>query len=654
MPPPATKATTQEALDQGALEQGASEQGAPEQGASEQGATHPSPLEDAYLDNTDPFDTPSTESNVQPNEDSNEEQSHDDIDTDYTQEEGAWQPDIERIDDEEIEATETIDDKPSRPTRERKPPSNYVPTFGGKKYSMQLFNYAIKNTAKDKAQVQNFDIRTNTFNVIFTQMTADKGIKEFGANAIAAIYKEYKQMEDMKVLGVLDASKLMNDQKRRALRAVNLIKLKRSGKLKACMCANGAPQRKYIPCEEAKSPMVSTDGLLSTAVIAAFERRYVITFDVPGACLHADIPEDKFRILKLEGKYVDIMCTVNPEYADYVIEENGKKVLYLQIPKALYGMIESALLWYQLFLSVLTEQGFTLNPYDPCIANKMVNGKQCTIAWYVDDNMISHVEKEVVEDIVSKIEEKFPGLTITRGKVHDFIGMKFTFRDDGKLDVDLRDYLKEAISDFGEDLGPQVSTVAGKWLFEINDKARKLPIDKAEIFHSIVAKLLWVAQRGRPDISTPISFLCSRIKEPDVEDKKKLRRVLKFIAQTIDDVRTIGADCLSEMTTYVDSSHAVHPDMRGHTGGAITFGTGIVTHRSSKQKMNSRSSNKTEVIGNSEFLPTNIWYQNFLEAQGYPLSKNYFLQDNKGAEKMAKNGRISSGSNSRHINIKFF
>ena len=101
----------------------------------------------------------------------------------------------------------------------------------------------------------------------------------------------------------------------------------------------------------------------------------------------------------MEGKYVDIMCAVNPEYTDYVIEENGKKVLYLQILKALYGMIESALLWYQLFSSVLTEQGFMLNPYDPCIANKMVNGKQCTIAWYVDDNMISHVEEEVVEDI---------------------------------------------------------------------------------------------------------------------------------------------------------------------------------------------------------------------------------------------------------------
>ena len=108
------------------------------------------------------------------------------------------------------------------------------------------------------------------------------------------------------------------------------------------------------------------------------------------------------------------------------------------------------------------------------------------------------------------------------------------------------------------------------------------------------------------------------------------------------------------METFVDSSHAVHPDMRGHTGGVITFGTGILSPRSSKQKMNSRSSNESEVIGNSEYLPTNIWHENFMGAQGYPIKYNYFFQDNEGAEKMARNGRISCGSNSRHINIKFF
>lgn len=52
--------------------------------------------------------------------------------------------------------------------------------------------------------------------------------------------------------------------------------------------------------------------------------------------------------------------------------------------------MESALLWYELYSMVLEDMGFELNPYDKCVANKTINGKQCTIAFYVDDNKISH------------------------------------------------------------------------------------------------------------------------------------------------------------------------------------------------------------------------------------------------------------------------
>ena len=59
--------------------------------------------------------------------------------------------------------------------------------------------------------------------------------------------------------------------------------------------------------------------------------------------------------------------------------ENNKKILYLRLLKALYGCVKSALLWYELFSTTLKDMGFVLNPYDECVANKMVNGKQCTI-----------------------------------------------------------------------------------------------------------------------------------------------------------------------------------------------------------------------------------------------------------------------------------
>ena len=126
-------------------------------------------------------------------------------------------------------------------------------------------------------------------------------------------------------------------------------------------------------------------------MIDAYERRDVATAEVAGAYLCARL--DDFTLLKVEGESVDILCRVSGKYKVFgTIEKNGKKVMYLRLKKALYGCVKSALLWYDLFTGTLQEMGFELNPYDTCVANKVIDGKQCTIAWYVDDNKISHVQ----------------------------------------------------------------------------------------------------------------------------------------------------------------------------------------------------------------------------------------------------------------------
>ena len=129
--------------------------------------------------------------------------------------------------------------------------------------------------------------------------------------------------------------------------------------------------------------------MLTTAIIDAKEKRDVCTADIPGAYLHDILPKSNKRVLlKLMGIFVDIMVEANAEYEKYVVYEKGKKVLYLRVLRALYGCIESALLWYDLYSTTLEKEGFVINPYDRCVANKIINGKQCTIVFYVDDNKL--------------------------------------------------------------------------------------------------------------------------------------------------------------------------------------------------------------------------------------------------------------------------
>jgi hypothetical protein len=82
-------------------------------------------------------------------------------------------------------------------------------------------------------------------------------------------------------------------------------------------------------------------------------------------------------------------------------------VLYIVLKKALYGTLRAALLFGRRLSAQLTEWGFEANPYDSCVANKIINEKQCTILWHVDDLKISHVDPKVVTAVINMVKVAF-------------------------------------------------------------------------------------------------------------------------------------------------------------------------------------------------------------------------------------------------------
>ena len=122
-----------------------------------------------------------------------------------------------------------------------------------------------------------------------------------------------------------------------------------------------------------------------------------MTADVPNAFIQTAMPEPKEGeervMMKITGVLVDLLVQMAPEiYGPYVVFENGRKVLYVQVLQALYGMLVAALLWYKQFRGDLEEIGFEFNPYDPCVANRIEKEKQQTVQFHVDDLKSSHVD----------------------------------------------------------------------------------------------------------------------------------------------------------------------------------------------------------------------------------------------------------------------
>ena len=134
-------------------------------------------------------------------------------------------------------------------------------------------------------------------------------------------------------------------------------------------------------------------------------------------------------------------------------------MLCMRLIKAIYGCVKSALLWYKVFYSSLQAMGFVLNPYDSCVANCMIKGKQCMVAWYVDDAKISHEDPEVVTMIINKLEEQFGKMMVTWGSEHVFLGMNIRYTDEGTAVIGMKRYLQEAIDECGLDLRRAASSL---------------------------------------------------------------------------------------------------------------------------------------------------------------------------------------------------
>jgi hypothetical protein len=113
--------------------------------------------------------------------------------------------------------------------------------------------------------------------------------------------------------------------------------------------------------------------------------------------------------LRLDGILAELMVKVAPNlYRKYVTTNaKGKPVLYVQLEKAVYGMMKSALLFYRKLVADLLSLGFEINPYDPCVANKIINGKQMTIFWHVDDLFICHVNPIVVTSFLDWLAQRY-------------------------------------------------------------------------------------------------------------------------------------------------------------------------------------------------------------------------------------------------------
>ena len=147
------------------------------------------------------------------------------------------------------------------------------------------------------------------------------------------------------------------------------------------------------------SPTAFLESTPLTTVVEAEERCDVVMADTPNTFVQTELEKhlgQKKIVVKLRGAVVEMMVQCAPKICKpHVVFENGQKVICAESLKALHGSSMFALSFHNEPLKDLALIGFELNPCNPCVANKMINGKQMTVVWHVDDLKPSHINKRV-------------------------------------------------------------------------------------------------------------------------------------------------------------------------------------------------------------------------------------------------------------------
>lgn len=513
----------------------------------------------------------------------------------------------------------------------------------------EKYTYKTNASRVTKSRIQNRHV--HTFNT-----SAKKAIKEHGKPVVDAIIAEITSILSYDSLRAINPRLLNRKETKRIMRSKLFLKMKTHpdgsfDKWKARLVAGGDSQdRSEYTLEETSSPTVA---LWAVFCIAAMRKKgsVVRTMDIKSAYLNA-IVNSRELLMRVQPDVAAIMTTLVPEWQSE-LDEDGSLVVRLH--KALYGCVESAKLFYEHLRNSLEEIGYRPLQSDPCVYLKKDynTGKHNIIMTHVDDLHCIFVSEENANEVEEHLERTYGKINLQKGDDHNFIGMQLSYKDNDTVKVSMDGYVREILCQYGISQSDIARYPANGNLFVTSETSPILSESEQNSFRSRVMKIMYLAIRIRPDLLTALSYLTTRLTKATEEDREKLHQVYCYINHTANLFLTLSADDPLIIKAWVDASHGIHHDYRGHTGGTQSLGKGSIHSKSTRQKRNSKSSTESEIYGVTDYLSNIFQVQEFLRELGLVEGPARLFQDNQSTMKLFEKGRPASDA-TRHIAMRYF
>jgi hypothetical protein len=251
--------------------------------------------------------------------------------------------------------------------------------------------------------------------MVMTQLSLKAALKQWGKDAKVVVEAEAKakQLHWRNSFKPVHWKEVNKEKQKQILELHIFVKKKRSGQIKAHKVAGGNKQRDFISEENASSPTVATELVLLTSLVDAQENRNAAIVDFPNAFIQTVVEDNKDKVVvRIREHMADILVKVAPKvYGPYMsTNKQGRKQLLVECLNAIYSMMVASLLYYWKFTRSLKNQGYMMNPYNPCVWNKIVEEKQITICFHLDDCKVSHKLARVVGEAIKWLRQDYKSI----------------------------------------------------------------------------------------------------------------------------------------------------------------------------------------------------------------------------------------------------
>ncbi|KAL4010710.1 hypothetical protein IC575_027725 [Cucumis melo] len=372
--------------------------------------------------------------------------------------------------------------------------------------------------------------------------------------------------------------------------------------------------REYgIDYEETFAPVARMTSVRSLLAIAAAKQWPLLQMDVKNAFLNGTLSEEV---------YMKPPPGTTPP---------PQKVCLLR--RALYGLKQAPRAWFATFSSTITQLGFTSSSHDSALFTRQTPNGIVLLLLYVDDMIITGDDPQAISDLQCYLGKHFEMKDL--GNLNYFLGLEISSSSSGyylsqaKYASDLLN--RSGITDsatFSTPLDPNVRLTP----FD------GVPLEDPTLYRQLVGSLIYLTVT-RPDIAYAVHIVSQFMAAPRTIHFTAVLRILRYIKGTLGHGLQFSSQSSLVLSGFSDADWAGDPtDRRSTTGYCFYLGDALISWRSKKQSVVSRSSTESEYRALADATSELIWLRWLLTDMGAPQTSPTILHcDNHSAIQIAHN-----------------